>query len=246
MSRADLTVNERLHTYAETWDAFSRLDQTRDSLVVWRGGLRSWVTVCHLGFIIPIEDGAAASQLARWQAAFRPWLRYDPQPVDRLHVSLHHVGMVRRLVGLPLPRRWQGERLTHLAAEMRGALKDFASFDVRIGPLNAFPTALIAEVHDDSLCLGRLRAAVRRALPTLARPAEPWASYLPHVTLSYWGEQPAAPLVEALRPFRDVEPVSVSVNCVKFTWYTLNAVLDKRKLLTTARENVITEVHLHK
>ena len=56
-----------------------------------------------------------------------------------------------------------------------------------------------------------LRIKLRRALPLRARPASPWP-YLPHITLGYWGEQPVAPVIAALRPWRDVTPLPLVWN----------------------------------
>jgi 2'-5' RNA ligase len=115
---------------------------------------------------------------------------------------------------------------------------------VRIGPLNALVSALIAEAHDDDgECLRALRLGLRRSLPLRARPPSRWA-FLPHVTLGYWGVQPVAPLVEALRPFREVEPMTLTINTVRLTIYTRDPTPYRRDVLHTAQEEIIADYRL--
>jgi 2'-5' RNA ligase len=119
------------------------------------------------------------------------------------------------------------------------AIQQCPAFDVEIGPLNAFPNVLIAEVHDNSQALHRLRARVRRALPLRARPPLAW-KYLPHVTRGFWGRQPAVPLVEALRPYRAITPLRFHVDRVWLTVYTRDA-WPGQHLLSKATEEIIAE-----
>lgn len=67
---------------------------------------------------------------------------------------------------------------------------------------------------------------------------------LPHVTLGYWGTQRVPPLLEALTPYRDVEPLKLRVSRVMFTIYTRGADALDRHVLQTADEEIIAEYHL--
>jgi 2'-5' RNA ligase len=116
------------------------------------------------------------------------------------------------------------------------------AFNVQIGPLNAFPGVLFAEVHEHVACLRVLRAKLRRALPLRARPPTVW-SFLPHVTLGFWGKQPVPPLVKALLPYRTVNPVQLRVDTLHFTIYT-RSVTARQDFLEVAREEMIATYKL--
>jgi 2'-5' RNA ligase len=227
--------------YAAKWDQFTRLAITKDSLAADRRGLRRWLSRPYITFIVPIDDPAVIRQLAAWQEALRPWLYYDPQPANRLHITLHYVGGLQRRIWLP--HTWRRAAVVALGQRARAALESQTPFTVRIGPLNAFSNALIAEVQDEQECLRMLRVKLRRALPLRARPVSPWP-YLPHITLGYWGEQPAAPVIAAVQPWRDVTPVSLDVERVRLTIYALEDGAPHRDTLLTAQERIITEFRL--
>lgn len=224
--------------YAKIWQKFVQIASTEDSLAKERRFWRRWLLLPHIAFLIPIDDPAAVEQLSEWQRAFEPWLKYDPQPAERLHITLHQVGTLRPSPWMLLPNTWQRDALFKLVARVEDAIQTLAPFEIGIGPLNAFPNALIAEIQDIHRCLQTLRARVRRALPLRARPPSQWI-YAPHITLGYWGEQDAAPLIDRLRSFRMVEPQTTRVDRVKLTVYTRNTIPNKRDLLATAQEDVI-------
>jgi 2'-5' RNA ligase len=230
------------HRYATIWTQFTRLARTRDSLAAERRGWRRWLLHPYVGFIIQIDDPAVIGQLTEWQGALRPWMQYDPIPPDQLHISLHQVGKLQRSKGLHLPNLWQRDTLTHLAGRVREVLVDCPAFTVQVGPLNAFPNTLFAEVEDNDM-LRALRVNIRKALPLRARPPARWP-YVPHVTLGYWGAQPAAPIRDALRPYRAIEPVSLRVRLIEFTIYTLDPTPNRRDVLRTAQEDIIADYHL--
>jgi 2'-5' RNA ligase len=227
--------------YAAKWAQFTRLETTKDSLVADRRGLRRWLSRPYITFIVPIEDPAVIRQFTAWQNALRRWLYYDPQPANRLHISLHYVGGLQRRIWLP--HTWRRAAVVALGERVRGTLESQSPFTVQVGPLNAFSNALIAEVQDEQECLRVLRAKLRRALPLRARPASPWP-YLPHVTLGYWGEQATAPVIAAVQPWRDTTPVVLRIERVLLTIYALEDGPPRRDTLLKAEEQIITEFML--
>jgi 2'-5' RNA ligase len=233
----------RARSYATVWDRFVHLSRTQDSLASERRGLWRWLLPPQIAFVIPIEDPAATEQLTHWQEAFHPWLGYDPQPEERLHITLHYVGVLRYKPWLWLPHSWRPSALARIAGQVRETLEDFEAFDLQLGPLNAFPNVLFAEVHDSDQCLRLLRVRLRRMLPVRARPPSPWP-YMPHVTLGHWGQQPVAPLVEALKPYRAADPVRFHMARVRLTVYARNALPLRRDTLRAAQEDVIADYHL--
>lgn len=231
-----------VQSYAGKWAEFMRLSTTQDTLAHERGRLRRWLLLPYVAFVIPIDDAAVRAQLVVWQQALRPFLAYAP-PSDNLHITLHHAGMLQHSLLKAMPYTWRRGALPLLARRAQPILQDFTQFTVRLGPLNAFPNALITEVQDDEACLRALRLKLRRSLPIQARPPSAW-SYLPHVTLGFWGKQPAAPLVDLLETFRTVEPIEYRVRRVKFTIYERDTLPPSTDALSTARETVIAEFTL--
>jgi 2'-5' RNA ligase len=235
-------VPDYTQLFEEKWQQFAQLRYTVDSLRDDQRGIRRWLLLPYIAFIIPIDDPAVVEQLQAWQNLLHPWLPYAPQPAERLHITLNYVGGLRRLAWLVLPYTWSRLMLPQLVKRTRHIFDEFEPFTVHLGPLNAFPNVLLTEVQDTERCLRLLRARIRRALPLRARPPSPW-TYLPHVTLGYWGHQSAAPLVEALKPYRAVEPIPFTISHIKFTVYTRDTLLHSN-ILSDAREDVIANFYL--
>lgn len=233
----------RIVSFEGTWEQFTQLSVTQDSLALEKRGVRRWLMLPYLAFLVPVDDPAIRAQLTAWQEVFRPWMDYDPQPADRLHVTLHYVGGLRNRSWVLLPHSWKRAALPRLADQTHAILQRFEPFTIEIGPLNAFANVLFAEVHDPDNCLRLLRAKLQRALPLRARPPRMWP-FLPHVTLGYWGRQRVQPLISALAPYRDVKPLVLHVTRVTFTIYTRDIDNLDRDVLKTADEEIIAEYHL--
>lgn len=226
------------------WTQFTQRALTDNSLQRERHGFRRWLLAPYIAFVIPIDDEAVRAQLIDWQRGFLDVLPYQPEPGERLHVTLHYVGVLRMSPWMLLPNTWRRTPLDAIAAHVHQTLARCEPFTIQIGPLNAFPNVLIAEVHDtEEECLRAMRLRVRRALPLRARPATQW-TYLPHVTLGYWGQQPVAPLIKRLTPFRNVEPVPLRVSRLRFTIYWRSPFPATPDVLIRAREELIAEYPL--
>ena len=225
------------HAFRRIWERFARLKTTRDELARERvDGQRPYLT-----FLIPLDDEAVRTRCLAWQQALRPYLRYTPQPPERLHISLHYMGHLREHAWRWGLRTWSRDVLPALAERVRPVLSAFAPFDVTVGPLNAFPGVLIAEVHDPQGRLYAMYKALKRALPWRARLGYSPYPYVPHVTLGYWGEQPAAPVIRALRAYRQAKPVRFRVRRVRFTVYTRRMTANVPDVLVEAQEEVLAE-----
>src|SRR5690606_36086602 len=122
--------------------------RTDDSLRRERRGFRRWMLAPYIAFVIPIDDADVRARLAAWQNAFADMLPYQPQPVERLHHTLHYVGQLRTSPWLLLPNTWMRASLGAMAEHVKASLAECASFTIGIGPLNAFGNTLFAEVHD--------------------------------------------------------------------------------------------------
>ncbi len=238
-------VSQRNEAFQANWQRFTRLDETSDILASERIGDRRWRWLLpDIAFVIPVVDEAAVAQCIEWQQALHQWFEYEPQPPERLHITLHYVGDLRRHFWQWRLTTWGRASLRKLAERAGAALADVAPFEVLIGPLNAFPGGLFAEVHGDDHQLDRMRDAIKAALPWRASLLYIGRAYLPHVTLGYWGHQPVGPLVNALRRYREIDAVPLRVERVKFTIYARDAVPLRSDVLRTAREEVIAEYRL--
>jgi 2'-5' RNA ligase len=239
-------VTDYPQAYDAKWRQFLQLNQTQDSAAIERRGVRRWQLLPFIALVLPIDDPAIVAQLQEWQTELHSWFRYEPMPSDQFHITLIYIGLLRRnWWDLFLMNTWRRDTLMPLIRRAENVLRNAYQFEIRLGPLNSFPNVLFAEVQDDNQCLRKLRARVRRALPLRARPVAQWA-YLPHITLGLWGQQPAAPIIETLQPYRQVQPIPFTVKTVEFTIYTRDAVPLGPDLLTKSYEEVLAKFTLKK
>lgn len=235
---------DRRTAFQATWERFTRISETVDSLADERVGDRRWRwRLPDIAFIIPIDDEDVIAQCVQWQQALRAFFDYHPQPPERLHITLHYVGDLRRNWWEWRRTTWSRASLPQLAERVRWVFASLQPFTVEIGPLSAFPTALFAEVHDGNQ-LDRMRDALIAALPRRASLLFADREYLPHVTLGYWGLQAVPDVVNALEAYRQAPPVSYRVERVKFTTYIRDSVPLQPDILARAREEILTEYKL--
>jgi 2'-5' RNA ligase len=197
------------------WRRFERLNSTTDTMSSWRNQWQRLLTPVNVSFIIPVEDSVVCDYLGRAQQALRPYMGYDPQPSDKLHITLYQVGFLKQ-GRRPFSGRWSRPQLDRIASLAREYLQLLRPFDVTIGPINAFSNVAIAEVRDGGR-LRFLRDVLTQALPR--RIVAPTYPLIPHITLGYFGKQPAAPIRNVLRPMHTWGPLSFTVDRVYLTLY---------------------------
>jgi 2'-5' RNA ligase len=223
------------------WERFTRLSHTTDTLGTWSMRWRRWLTPISVSFIVPINDPAISDYLIDAQQSLAPYMTYTPQPAEKLHITLSLIGYVR--AGLPLPGTWTRSELQALANHARTLFAKLPSFEVRVGPINAFPNVAIAEVHDEGQ-LRLLETAIGELIPK-ARRANRSYPLIPHVTLGYFGHRPAAPIIEALRPLRSLPSLPFSVDQASLTlYYRSSGSYPTRYLLRHSVEEVIATLPL--
>ena len=201
--------------YDALWRRFERLSNTTDSLSSWRMRVQRFLTPVNVSFIIPIEDKAVCDYLGRAQQVLLSYMDYEPQPPDKLHITVYQIGYLRQGRS-PFSGRWTRSQLNPMANLAKDYLQLLRPFTVKVGPINAFPNVPIAEVRDSGrlrLLRGVLAQSVPRQIVAVNYPL------IPHVTLGYFGAQPAAPLRNALRPLRDWKPIPFTVERVYLTLY---------------------------
>lgn len=197
------------------WQRFSRLPRTVDSMSGWSMRIRRWLTPINISFIVPISDPEVCDYLSNFQKTLAPYMAYAPQPAEKLHITLSQVGYLR--AGLPLPNTWTHNELNDLIARARSLFSKLPAFTVKVGPINAFPNVAIAEVHDD----GQLRLLERAAISVIPenRRLDAFYPLIPHVTLGYFGNRPAAPIAKVLRPLRNQPPLTLKIDRAAMTLY---------------------------
>lgn len=235
-------MSHRDQVFQAMWRYFAQSETTVDVLAQERRVEPRFLP--DISFLMPVDDEAVIAQCRVWQAAFADRFQYLPQPLHYLHITLHYMGDLRRWYWQTGPTLWRRAVLPAIAEQIRAALENFPAFEVQIGPLTAFPSALVAEVHDPGAELDALRETLKAALPERAWPPSRFGGYVPHVTLGYWGEQPVAPLAAAIEPFRDDDPLPLRINRVKFTTYMRDPAALRPDVLVTAREEVIAGYQL--
>jgi 2'-5' RNA ligase len=223
------------------WQRFSRLSYTTDTLSTWSIRWRRWLTPVNVSFIVPLTDPAISGYLIDAQQPLAPYMTYTPQPAEKLHITIRLVGYLR--AGLPLPDTWTRAELYTLSNRARTLFAKFPPFEVRVGPINAFPNVAIAEVHDDGQ-LRLLETAIGDLIPKARRTPRPYP-LIPHITLGYFGRRPAEPIIEALRPLRGLQALPLTVNTVALTlYYRSSGSYSSKYLLRHSVEDVIATLPL--
>lgn len=197
------------------WQRFTRLSHTTDTLSTWSMRWRRWLTPANISFIVPITDPVVSSYLIEAQRRLVPYMTYTPQPPGKLHITVRLLGYLR--AGLPLPETWRRSELQALANHAQTLFAKLPVFDVRVGPINAFPNVAIAEVHDEGQ-LRLLETAVNELIPHIHRTPQPYP-LIPHITLGYFGRRPTGPIIDALRPLRNLPALPLIVDSVALTLY---------------------------
>ncbi len=224
------------------WQRFERLSYTSDTLSTWTARFQRWLRPVNVSFIVPIEDQVICHYLGEAQMALIPHMAYEPQPPDKLHVTLYQIGYLQT-TGFRLPGSFLRSELEQIASRAREYLTLFKPFDVLIGPMNAFPNVPIAEVHDNGK-LRLLRSMISQSVPH-GLGVMPRYPLIPHISLGYFGHVPAAPIRNVLRPMRRWKPITMRVDRVDMTlYYRKPGPHEPSKALVHSHEEVIASLKI--
>jgi len=166
-------MSRQFTSYEDAWDAFRRAERM-DSFLDAQPDKPAFLLTWHIS-VAP----AVAEATTDLREALRALGHFVILPSDLLHVSVFPVGTTAS----PEPRWEKGE-----LPRGRRAWRRMRRFGVRFGPVNCFPTAVVAEVHD----AGPFEAV------GLLREGPPPPTFLPHMTLA---------IAASRRPAGDVRPV---------------------------------------
>ena len=144
-----------------------------------------------------------------------------PLPDDLLHCSLRAAGF--QVIAKQRPDDVLRQDVATIAERAAAVMKRCAPIDVRVGPVNVFPDALILEVHD-----GGALAEIRRALAAATTHdafVDADAHYLPHISLAFFEHASCAEaLRERLPALRALPPATCTIARIDFVrWWLLDA-----------------------
>jgi 2'-5' RNA ligase len=196
--------------YVEVWQRFvreRRLEFGGHTDPEWREG-----HALSASLIIPVEASRFRERLEPLRDALRPFPFVSLHPAHFIHITLLLLGF---LVEEPEEEdEVSGERLVEIEASARRVLSGFPAFTIRLGNLNAFPSAAFVEVHDGGT-LDRLRDALCEGCE-LKKPSGP-----PHMTLAYFHAPDCTrvpeKLISSMERYRSWEIGELAVESVEMT-----------------------------
>lgn len=190
-------MHDQADQYAAAWAEFERLERVathRADWAQWAAGRRQ-----HTLFMVRL-DGAARSAVDDVHQRLRGMRGLELHEPHFLHISVQSCGFDDALT------------VDHdrIAAEV-GAQ---TAFEVHLGGLNAFHSAVFLEVHSGGRLLG-LRHALRAALGPALETIDPYPGLLFHLTLGYLSAgADVRTLREAIRLLRTADYGRVRVDRV--------------------------------
>jgi 2'-5' RNA ligase len=103
------------------------------------------------------------------------------------------------------------------------------AFDITLGAVNSFASALYVEVHDSEGGLAALRHALQEVMPELR-----WAPYVPHVTLGMYRQEMVTPsVVQRIERYALLRPIRKRVTQVTLATYAAQEHLGPLRSLYT-------------
>ena len=174
-----------------------------------------------IAFQARVTDPAAVDLALDVQDALESIDGVVPMAEDLLHTSVLGVGF--QVIEARRPNDVLRQDVPSIAERGAKALRGVKPVEVQIGPVNAFPDALILEVHDD----GGLRE-MRRGLEAATRPDAfgfEESTFLPHMTIATFGDASVADaLREALPALRERAAVPVRIGRVELVRWWLTGI----------------------
>ncbi len=191
-------LRDQAEQYAAAWSAFERLERVaphRAQWAAWAAGRGP-----HTLLMTLVREPGVIERVCDVQRALLGVRGLELHAPHFFHISLQTCGFSNEL---PFDR----DRL-------RDAVAAVQPFEVALGSVNAFHSAVFLETHSGGGLL-RLRHALRRALGPELMPLDPFSDFLFHLTIGYFGAETAIDAVrERLRPLRERETARLRVDQV--------------------------------
>ncbi|MEX1196167.1 MAG: 2'-5' RNA ligase family protein [Dehalococcoidia bacterium] len=189
--------------FTGAWERFQRLDEVRllEETQEWE-----WTRgrTDYLAFLITAGDRATRDYISRTIERIEGIPGIDPYPEHYWHITIKGVGFLMESPAEPDEVSAAGA--DGLAEAARPVIEEVAPFDVRAGPVSAFPEVVILEVHDG----GQVRAlntSLLERVPGLMRSPIDGRVFLPHISIARFSSNDGLrQLKEALASLREAEP----------------------------------------
>jgi 2'-5' RNA ligase len=185
------------------WAAFQDLDSIRllpDTLESeWMRGRDS-----YLAFLVRVTDSEVVANLRHAIRGIERIPGVEPYPEDYWHITIKGIGF--EVEAPARPDEIAHDDVPGIAEASREVFGAQPAFDVEIGPLNAFPEVVFAEVRN-SVPVRNLNRRLLEAIPGLVRYPFDGETFLPHVSIArFTSNEGLLQLKETLARLRDDAP----------------------------------------
>jgi 2'-5' RNA ligase len=172
-----------------------------------------------LAFQAPIDDARVIEAIIAIRDSLSNVPNIEPMRDEHLHISIRGVGF--QVLEKRKPDDIGRGEVARAGESAAKALRGTKPINVRVGPVNVFPDALILEVHDDG-ALGEVRRKLGEALQGDDAPIDD-GHYLPHITLAMFGSADVVSVLrERLPALRETAQVAVTLRRIEYArwWFT--------------------------
>ena len=175
-----MTTNAHAAEYEAAWTRFHTLTglihgfETIDS--PWARGRDRYGA-----FLVRVDDAAARYHLRPLAARLSRVPGLAMYPEEYWHITIKTLGFL--VPEATAPDEVPDRLLAPIIEAARGVFNAHPAFDVSIGPINAFPDVVIAEIWDSG-AVRRLNTALLEAAAGLPRQPFDGPHFLPHVSLA--------------------------------------------------------------
>ncbi len=163
-------LRDQANDYDMAWRTFQSLERLaahRDDWATWAAGRGT-----HTLLMAVLDDPNALARIREVQQTFDGLQGVELHAPHFLHISLQTCGF--------------GDELAVDLQRLQCAVAAVPRFDVVLGGVNAFHSALVLETHSGGRLL-ELRQALRSALGPALRAIDPYEGFLFHLTIAYFG-----------------------------------------------------------
>jgi 2'-5' RNA ligase len=189
-------VRDQAAEYAAAWATFEGLERVSPHRADWAAWAASHGR--HTLFMALVRDPAALAAIGNVQRCLAGIAGLELHARHFFHISIQSCGF--------------DDALALDDARLRAALSASPSFEVVLGGVNAFRSAVFLETHSDGQLL-ELRHRLRGAIGPALEAIDPHPDFLFHLTLGYLGQGTLVQkLREVIRPLRECETVRVRID----------------------------------
>ena len=160
-------------------------------------------------WVIDFDEQAILDEVDRARYFFEEWLLkpFERQP----HISLFVNGFMTDSA-VHDDDYSLSQQMTH---QQILAQSDLESFDIEIGGLNSFASALYFDVFDSAGGIAQVKDCLTQVMPELR-----WKAYVPHITIGLYKEQiPTQEVIERIKEYQQLPSIKKNVRNIKLMTY---------------------------